>query len=293
MKSLSGSLLLGVSVLLLSELTVSAVSLGLSPNLQQFFSGDSVSLSCVEDGQTGGGWTVKRTRGNQTEDCGAAGSGSGSSCILSSVSPSDSGLYWCGTSSGLSSDWINISVSDGPFILEIPALPVLTGSDVTLCCRARNASTVEADLHKNGEFVAAGGNFTIRKVQQSDEGLYWCHIDLSGSSPQSRLRVKDPPPTTSDPPTSSSSSSSSSSNSAPPPGSQSSSSLFIPVSAALGSVVLLVLVVVLMLLLWRKHKGPDEVTYSHVIIRGQRSAGETPAQSSEPDVVYSSVRSGN
>ncbi|XP_026188783.1 uncharacterized protein LOC113145851 isoform X4 [Mastacembelus armatus] len=263
MKSLSGSLLLGesnsfipgVSVLLLSELTVSAVSLGLSPNLQQFFSGDSVSLSCVEDGQTGGGWTVKRTRGNQTEDCGAAGSGSGSSCILSSVSPSDSGLYWCGTSSGLSSDWINISVSDGPFILEIPALPVLTGSDVTLCCRARNASTVEADLHKNGEFVAAGGNFTIRKVQQSDEGLYWCHIDLSGSSPQSRLRVK--------------------------------------VSAALGSVVLLVLVVVLMLLLWRKHKGPDEVTYSHVIIRGQRSAGETPAQSSEPDVVYSSVRSGN
>ncbi|XP_026180136.1 high affinity immunoglobulin gamma Fc receptor I-like [Mastacembelus armatus] len=220
MKPPAVSLLLGVSVLLLSGLTVSAVSLNLnlSPNLQQFFSGDSVSLSCVEDGQTGGGWTVKRTVQGSSQQCGRGhdfGNVVGSSCVLSPVSPSDSGLYWCEHTSGLSSDRISISISE--VILNISALPVQTGNNVTLRCRNKQDSTVPAYFYRNGSIIETRSDteFTISKVQQSDEGLYSCSPDLVQQSPQIWLMVKDPPTTTSDPPTTTSSSSSSSSSSSP------------------------------------------------------------------------------
>ncbi|KAF3698447.1 hypothetical protein EXN66_Car014128 [Channa argus] len=203
MKTAPASLLLGVSVLRLCGLTVSAVSLNVSPNLQQFFSGDSVSLSCVEDGQTVDGWTVKRTRGGQTEECGADHQDFGlfedSSCFLDLLS-SYSGLYWCETSSGQRTDQINISVArkDKDLILEIPALPVVAGSDVTLRCKNKDGSTRAAFFLRNdkvtGDKVKVK-EFTIRNVQQSDEGLYSCSTDASQPSPQSRLRVRDHPPT--------------------------------------------------------------------------------------------------
>ncbi|XP_033182615.1 low affinity immunoglobulin gamma Fc region receptor III-like [Anabas testudineus] len=180
------------------------VSLNLSPNLQQFFERDSVSLSCVEDGQTVDG-TVKRTRGGQTEDCGAPGSSfgnfTGSSCIISELLQSDSGVYWCETSSGRSRDQINFTVSGGELILEIPALPVLTGSDVTLRCRNRNGETVAAYFFKNNfSYDGSKSEFILSRVQPFDEGLYSCSTDTLGESPQSWLRVRDPPPTTSAPP---------------------------------------------------------------------------------------------
>ncbi|XP_050924094.1 Fc receptor-like A isoform X1 [Lates calcarifer] len=194
MKTPSVSLLLGVSVLLLSGLTVSAVSLNVSPNLQQFFSEDSVSLSCVEDGQT-----VKRTRGGQTEDCGPA----GSSCIISDLSSSDSGVYWCEDRAGHRSQNITVTVPKGvPVILEIPALPVMTGSDVTLRCRDKAHVRFKAFFFRDGVLLGSGpdGELTLSKVQQSHEGLYWCSTDEFGSSPQSRLRVRAPPPPPPPPP---------------------------------------------------------------------------------------------
>ncbi|XP_067379642.1 uncharacterized protein [Channa argus] len=172
-----------------------------SPNLQQFFTrGPPVSLSCVEDGQTVDGWTVKRTRGGQTEECGAAGSYfgrlDGSSCVLD-VSTKFSTDYWCGTSSGQKSNQVTITVTDGPLILEIPALPVLTGSDVTLSCRKRNGDKVKAYYLVNGNKLVSDPKimFTIHKVQWSDARLYSCSTDAYGKSPQSRLRVRDPPTT--------------------------------------------------------------------------------------------------
>ncbi|XP_026225246.1 low affinity immunoglobulin gamma Fc region receptor II-b-like [Anabas testudineus] len=252
-------LLHGVSVLLLSGLTVSAVSLNLSPNRLQFFSGDPVSLSCVEDGQTVDG-TVKRTRGGQTEDCGAPGSGfgrfTGSSCIISELLQSDSGVYWCETSSGRSRDQINFTVSGGELILEIPALPVVTGSDVTLRCRNRNDETVAAYFFINRILSGSGSEFILSRVQPSDEGLYSCSTDTLGESPQSWLRVRDPPPTTSAPPSTTLCSSTLTSplpDSLPPP--PPSSSVLIPVAAVLGPLILLVLVLVAVLLIRRKQTG--------------------------------------
>ncbi|XP_042257808.1 low affinity immunoglobulin gamma Fc region receptor II-like isoform X1 [Thunnus maccoyii] len=213
MKSSSVRLLLGVSVLLLSGPTVSAVSLSVRPNLQQFFRRSTLTLRCDEDGQTADGWTVKRTAGGETEQCGNSkqnfGRIEGSSCIISTLLLSDSGVYWCENSSGKISEHINITVTGGQLILEVPALPVLTGSDVTLRCRSRDGSTQAANLFKNGEPSRAGstGEFTISNVQQSDEGFYSCYAELFAESPRSRLRVKaSPHPPPPPPPTSSSSS---------------------------------------------------------------------------------------
>ncbi|XP_067435956.1 low affinity immunoglobulin gamma Fc region receptor III-A-like isoform X4 [Thunnus thynnus] len=196
MKSSSVRLLLGVSVLLLSGPTVSAVSLSVRPNLQQLFSDSKLTLRCDEDGQTADGWTVKRTAGGKTKQCGTSqqnfGRIEGSSCFISTLLPSDSGVYWCENSSGKISEQINITVTGGQLILEVPALPVLTGSDVTLRCRFRDGFTHPVNLLKNGEPSRAErtGEFNISNVQQSDEGFYSCSVDLFAESPRSRLRVK-------------------------------------------------------------------------------------------------------
>ncbi|XP_022625060.1 uncharacterized protein LOC111239456 [Seriola dumerili] len=139
------------------------------------------------------GQTVKRTSGGQTGDCGSgSGTSDGSSCTVSGLSRSDSGVYWCGTSSGETSLQVNISVTTGHVILEIPALPVMTGSDVTLRCRARDKSRREAYFFRDGVRLRSDpdGEYKISGVQQSHEGFYWCLIEDFGESPQSRLRVR-------------------------------------------------------------------------------------------------------
>ncbi|XP_067381039.1 uncharacterized protein [Channa argus] len=282
----------GVSVLLLlSGLTVSAVSLMFSPNLQQFFTrGPPVSLSCVEDGQTVDGWTVKRTRGGQTEECGAAGSYfgrlDGSSCVLD-VSTKFSTDYWCGTSSGQKSNQVTITVTDGPLILEIPALPVLTGSDVTLSCRKRNGDKVKAYYLVNGNKLVSDPKimFTIHKVQWSDARLYSCSTDAYGKSPQSRLRVRDRPPT-SDPQTTTALCTATAFNNTD----DKVSSSLISTVTVLVSVVLLVLVVVGVVQRWRKQIGRKDsspsvdVTYADITIR-QTANRRGPAEVTYGQVV--------
>ncbi|CAI5657441.1 unnamed protein product [Oreochromis niloticus] len=287
------------------SITGGQVSLSVSPNLQQVFSGSSsVSLSCVDDGQTADGWTVKRTRGNLTEDCGAAGSGFwmkfGSSCFVDLSAPSET--FWCEDSSGQQSDRVSFSVQsetkEKNLILEIPALPVRTGSDVILRCRQRNGATVTAYFFINGHQAEneIKPEHNITKVQQADEGLYSCSTDQGGNSPQSSLRVRDPPTIIHPPPP----------HCPPPPP----SSLLVPVVAGLVSVVLLVLGLVLFLC-WKlkdKHaadpqavysdvrtqtSGPEDVDYGQVVIKSKKKAGKRTEQSPDPYAVYSSVRAGS
>ncbi|KAL4009419.1 hypothetical protein ACER0C_003271 [Sarotherodon galilaeus] len=199
MKYVSVSLA-GVCVLLVSALTVSAVSLSVSPNLQQFFRGSSsVYLSCVDDGQTADGWTVKRTRGGLTEDCGAApgfGRLLGSYCVVDLSAPIET--FWCEDSSGQQSDRVSFSVQSDTtgVILEIPALPVRTGSDVILRCRQRNGATVAAYFFIKGHEPEnkTKPEHIITNITQADEGLYSCSTDQGGNSPNSSLRVRAPPP---------------------------------------------------------------------------------------------------
>ncbi len=95
-------------------LLFSSVSLNVSPNRQQFFTGESVSLSCEEE-EGSVGWTLKRLSVVQTETCGATkgfGRLNGSSCIVSDLSPLlDRGIYWCEHCSGQRSIKVTITVS--------------------------------------------------------------------------------------------------------------------------------------------------------------------------------------
>ncbi|XP_038560959.1 junctional adhesion molecule C-like [Micropterus salmoides] len=182
MKAPSVSLLLGPAVLLFG-LPVSAVFLNVSPNHQVFFKRDSVSLSCVEDGQTVDGWTVKRTAGGLTQTCGGGqqdfGRLNGSSCNISTLFPSDNGVYWCENRAGQRSVQVSISVSDRSVILELPRHPVPVGSHVTLHCKTRESYTQTVYFFRNESFLGTGqtGEFTISDVQPSHEGLYWCCQD--------------------------------------------------------------------------------------------------------------------
>ncbi|XP_054590680.2 uncharacterized protein [Nothobranchius furzeri] len=201
MKTVFVSLLFvtGMSMLLSTGSPASAVSLTISPNLQQVFVGESsMSLSCVEDGQAADGRTVKTTNEGQPAGCGTAGPHSGkvkgSSCVLDLMKPFTAS-YWCGTSSG-PREQITIIVTEGNLILDIPALPVETGNDVTLRCRQKDRGPVSAYFYFNGSLVQnqeQDEEHIIHNVQCSDEGYYSCYTHLHRDSPQSFLRVRDPP----------------------------------------------------------------------------------------------------
>ncbi|XP_025760685.1 uncharacterized protein LOC100696754 isoform X1 [Oreochromis niloticus] len=206
----------------------------------------------------------------------------GSSCFVDLSAPSET--FWCEDSSGQQSDRVSFSVQsetkEKNVILEIPALPVRTGSDVILLCRQRNGATVTAYFFINGHQPEnkSKPQHNITNITQADEGLYWCSTDQGGNSPNSSLRVRDPhtiihPPPPHCPP--------------PPP------SLLVPVVAGLAFVVLLVLVLGLVLLLcWKlkdKHaadpqavysdvrtqtSGPEDVAYGQVVIKSKKKAGK-------------------
>lgn len=84
-----------------------------------------------------------------------------------------------------------LSYPEKGVILEIPALPVTKGSNLTLRCRLSTGETVAAYFFYSGRLLGPRNKeHTISNVQQSNEGFYWCATDLSGSSAHSYLRVR-------------------------------------------------------------------------------------------------------
>ncbi|CAI5657415.1 unnamed protein product [Oreochromis niloticus] len=271
------------------------MSLSVSPNRQQFFSGSSsVYLSCVDDGQTADGWTVKRTRGGLTEDCGAAGSEfSKINSSLCALGLSTGGNFLCVSSSGQQSDEVSISVSGTDRCSSCVSVSVCLcvtlfvslldrrrcdpgdsctschdRIDVTLYCTPKEGERRKSYFIRDNVPLGSGpeGKWILSKVQRSDEGLYSCFTDIHPRSPQSRLRVRvppkiiHPPPHCPPPPCNST-------NVAPPvetpfthppcssPPPAPPPSLVVPVVAGLVTVVLLVLVLGGVLFLCSKLKG--------------------------------------
>ncbi|KAF5890612.1 Fc receptor-like protein 5 isoform X1, partial [Clarias magur] len=86
------------------------VSLIINPSRTQHFTNDSLSLSC-EDQSHSTGWTVRRyTHSEGVSDCSQWGSVTGSTCNISSLSISHTGVYWCESESGENSNPVNITV---------------------------------------------------------------------------------------------------------------------------------------------------------------------------------------
>ncbi|XP_066500481.1 leukocyte immunoglobulin-like receptor subfamily A member 6 [Hoplias malabaricus] len=167
------------------------VSLIISPSRTQHFSTDSLSLSC-EGHRDSAGWRVRRyTHSEKVSNCSSV---PGFTCNISSLSTSDTGVYWCQSESGESSDPVNITVHNGAVILESPVHSVSEGDSLTLRClyRSTQSSLLPADFYKDGVLLQkeTTGEMTIHKVSKSHEGLYHCKHPEKGESPRSWISVR-------------------------------------------------------------------------------------------------------
>ncbi|XP_076019334.1 uncharacterized protein LOC143010717 isoform X2 [Genypterus blacodes] len=283
---------------------VAQASLSVSANTSQLHEGESVSLRCEDDG-----WTVKRNTSIDTRaKCADWGEPSQrSSCEISGAHTGDSGVYWCETSNGETSNTINITVTAGPVVLWGPVLPVMEGAAVTLHCKTnKHSSKLAAEFYRDGAFIRSepAGTFSIQHVSQSDEGSYKCNIGGHGESPSSWLSVTAKSTTEADttPPPSSSCPSPH-----PPPSFFSPPPLVLWSALSVSAVVLLVVLVLLVRRCRRKPREvarddgmPDDITYTDIrvtcdtqqSIRRISECGEPPVYSEvkvSQDVIYGQI----
>ncbi|XP_036416454.1 Fc receptor-like protein 5 [Colossoma macropomum] len=166
-----------------------------SPSRTQHFITDSLSLRCVEQSDSTG-WRVGRyTHSEKVSDCSSGwGSVTGSTCSISSINTSHTGVYWCESESGESSSPVNITVHNNNVILDSPVHPVTEGDPLTLHCLYRHTkpSNLTAEFYKDGSLLQTQttGEMTIHTVSKSDEGLYHCKHPERGESPQSWISVR-------------------------------------------------------------------------------------------------------
>ncbi|XP_053485856.1 Fc receptor-like protein 5 [Ictalurus furcatus] len=170
------------------------VSLIINHNRTQHFTKDFLSLSC-EDQSNSTGWRVSRyTHSEGGSDCSWWGSVTGSTCNISFLSTSYTGVYWCESESGENSNPVNITVHDGDVILESPVHPVTEGHPLTLRCLNRypKSSNLRADFYKDGSVLQTQttGEMIIHTVSKSDEGFYHCKHPERGGSPKSWVSVR-------------------------------------------------------------------------------------------------------
>ncbi|KAL7876252.1 hypothetical protein AOLI_G00112150 [Acnodon oligacanthus] len=170
------------------------VALIISPSRAQHFITDSVSLSCKGQSESTG-WRVRRyTHSGKVSDCSShRRSVTGSTCNISFLSTSHTGVYWCQSDSGGRSSPINITVLNADVILESPVHPLTDGDPLTLRCLCRSKpSDLTADFYKDGFLLQtqSAGEMTISSVSKSDEGLYHCKHPERGESPKSWISVR-------------------------------------------------------------------------------------------------------
>ncbi|XP_011485497.1 Fc receptor-like protein 5 isoform X2 [Oryzias latipes] len=195
--------------MLTTSLCLMMVCLRISPDRSQFFKYQSFTLRC-EDPLNSTKWTVKKRTSDGVRAC----SSSGSTCIIRTAYPTDTGVYWCESDEGKRSNQINVTITDLSVILESPALPVREGAAVVLRCKAETHSTSYTyDFLKDGDFIWTNstGELIINAASKSDEGSYTCSISggaksesswlvVSGDADASQLQITPVSPSSSAPP---------------------------------------------------------------------------------------------
>ncbi|XP_033182655.1 uncharacterized protein LOC117153116 [Anabas testudineus] len=168
-----------------------AAPLLIHPNRAQFFEYESITFYCEGVSYC----EVVREFKGKTLSCSFSNkrTSTGSSCTIKNVYSADSGEYWFEDGGGNKSNSVNITVTAGSVILEIPALPVMEGEAVTLTCRNKTTSSqTSADFYKDGVLIntSSTGNMIMNSVSKSDKELYKCSIFGAGESAESWLTVR-------------------------------------------------------------------------------------------------------
>ncbi|XP_032438315.1 uncharacterized protein LOC116732333 isoform X1 [Xiphophorus hellerii] len=234
-----------------------AASLSASPDREQHFTSESVTLNC---GGNSAEWRVKMVRGFSLSSypgvCSRV-SRPGFSCTVSSQQ-SDKTVYWCESGSGEFSNAVNITFAYRGLLLVSPIHPVTEGASVTLGCRITGLNQLSnVTFYHNDKLIQSDsrGELNISAVSQSDEGFYKCKYSGRVST-QSWMAVKAAKP-------------------ALKPGSSS-----FPVMLVVGPVIGVVLLILLLLLCrFRQTKGSGRV--------------ETVYQDDQQQPVYSSLLKGD
>ncbi|XP_058638766.1 high affinity immunoglobulin gamma Fc receptor I-like isoform X2 [Onychostoma macrolepis] len=167
----------------------------ISPSRSQHFLSDSLSLSCED--QRSSGWRLRRY-GMTLEDCSSSdwGSETGSTCRISSLKTSDTGVYWCQSESGEKSQPVNITVHDVDVILGSSVYPLNEGDPLILHCLQQhtNSSNLRAAFYKDRSLIrtqTTDDQMTIPTVSKSHEGFYYCKLPERSASPKSWIAVTE------------------------------------------------------------------------------------------------------
>ncbi|KAL2087087.1 hypothetical protein ACEWY4_018146 [Coilia grayii] len=169
-----------------------------TPSRSQHFQSDPLTFSCKTK-DSGTVWSVRRfTLWGELSDCPFNDKSkllNPSTCNISSLTSSDSGVYWCQSESGERSNAVNITVHNGDVILESPVHPLRVGEQARLRCLGRKStkSNFIATFYKDGLHVdnQTPGTMTILKASKSHEGWYSCKDEEQRKSPGSWISVKE------------------------------------------------------------------------------------------------------
>uniref|UniRef100_A0A672YFC6 Ig-like domain-containing protein n=1 Tax=Sphaeramia orbicularis TaxID=375764 RepID=A0A672YFC6_9TELE len=154
-------------------LTVTVVSLRVSPNRSQHSTSESISLSCETNSTK---WGVRQFYKNSYSYCGNYRWRTKTSPCMVSKAVANGAVFWCESGSGEFSNAVNISTHDD-IILESPVHPVTEGQPLILSCRLwTDANLTDVSFYKNGKVIQTGtsGQLSISAVSKSNEGFYKC-----------------------------------------------------------------------------------------------------------------------
>ncbi|XP_049922610.1 Fc receptor-like protein 5 [Epinephelus moara] len=161
------------------------------PDRLQFFEYETLSVNCEEfRGLTE--WRVMRRLSRRSPTDSYNWNSSAPSSTIEPTFKTHSGEYWCEDRDGKTSSALNITITDGSVILEVPARPVVEGDDVILHCRKMETQSKHFnEFYKDGSRLGSWceNNMIIQNVSKSDEGLYKCSVIGAGESPESWLTV--------------------------------------------------------------------------------------------------------